>query len=72
MQDSDGSDEDNASDDGDFDMQPSPASHHEEAADDRASSSDSNRGSKRKAPVDDEDYIKANPELYGLRRSVRL
>ena len=26
---------------------------------------------KRKAEVDDEEYMKQNPELYGLRRSVR-
>lgn len=70
-----------ASEDGDFDMQAtSPSQHgnddeddHEDEEDDatagRASSSDSARAPKRKAPVEDE-YIKANPELYGLRRSV--
>ncbi|PTB46818.1 uncharacterized protein TrAFT101_003740 [Trichoderma asperellum] len=71
-----------ASEDGDFDMQAtSPSQHgnddeddHEDEEDDatagRASSSDSARAPKRKAPVEDE-YIKANPELYGLRRSSR-
>lgn len=72
IQDSDVSDADNASDDGDFDMQLSPASQHEDVAEDGASSPDSSRGSKRKAPIDDDQYIKANPELYGLRRSVWL
>lgn len=71
-----------ASDDGDFDMQatsPSQQANDEEDENEdeddvtagRASSSDSNRAAKRKAPVEDE-YMKANPELYGLRRSVWL
>jgi chromodomain-helicase-DNA-binding protein 1 len=38
---------------------------------DRLSSEDSLRPSKRKADVDDDEYMKQNPELYGLRRSVR-
>lgn len=69
-----------ASDDGDFDMQAtSPSQRGNDEEDDnededdvtagRASSSDSARAPKRKAPVEDE-YMKANPELYGLRRSV--
>lgn len=65
------SSEDNASDDGDFDMEESVLSQNEDVIEDRASSTDSARTSKRKAPVEEEDYIKANPELYGLRRSVR-
>jgi chromodomain-helicase-DNA-binding protein 1 len=65
------SSEDNASDDGDFDMEESILSQNEDVMEDRASSTDSNRTSKRKVPVEEEDYIKANPELYGLRRSVR-
>lgn len=71
-----------ASDDGDFDMQAtSPSQHGNDEEDDnededdvtagRASSSESARAAKRKAPVEDE-YMKANPELYGLRRSVCL
>jgi chromodomain-helicase-DNA-binding protein 1 len=76
-----------ASEDGDFDMQATSPSQHgndeeedreedrEEEEDDvtagRASSTDSARAPKRKAPVEDE-YMKANPELYGLRRSVWL
>lgn len=83
MSESDASADDNASDDGDFDMQQSSPSRHEdqddlEVIDDvlptptRASSSDSSRPPKRKAKVDEDEYIKANPELYGLRRSVCL
>ncbi|KAK3704274.1 ATP-dependent DNA helicase Hrp3 [Vermiconidia calcicola] len=38
---------------------------------DRSSSEDSTRPAKRKAGVDDEKFMKQNPELYGLRRSGR-
>jgi chromodomain-helicase-DNA-binding protein 1 len=72
MSESDNASEDNASDDGDFDMEESVASQHDDAEDMRASSTDSNRVPKRKANVAEDEYIKANPELYGLRRSVRL
>ena len=58
------------SDDGDYDMDdspqpaanvsPSPSSHH----------STETLG-KRKAEADEDDYMLNNPELYGLRRSVR-
>lgn len=65
------SSDDNASDDGDFDMEESLPSQNEDAAEDHASSTDSNQTSKRKAPVEEDEFIKANPELYGLRRSVR-
>ncbi|KAH7252167.1 P-loop containing nucleoside triphosphate hydrolase protein [Fusarium tricinctum] len=65
------SSDDNASDDGDFDMEGSLPSQNEDAAEDRASSTDSNQTSKRKAPVEEDEFIKANPELYGLRRSTR-
>lgn len=67
------SDED-ASHDADYEMNESPQSHHDdhdEILPDRASSTDSNRASKRKAPAEEDDFIRANPELYGLRRSVR-
>lgn len=43
----------------------------EEESDDEADMS-SPRPGKRKKRVDDEDYMMKNPELYGLRRSVRL
>ena len=38
------------------------------AGDDRP---DPRRASKRKAAVDEDEFIASNPELYGLRRSVR-
>ena len=60
--------------DADYEM----ASPIHEAADemqhDRPSSSSSEedvRSGKRKPEIDDEEYMKQNPELYGLRRSVR-
>lgn len=37
---------------------------------DRSSSEEDVRSGKRKSEVDDEQYMKQNPELYGLRRSV--
>lgn len=64
---------DDASHDADFEMNndlPSPHDQNDEPRG-RASSTDSNQGSKRKASRDEEKYIRANPELYGLRRSVR-
>lgn len=71
MSESEPSSEDNASEDGDFDMEESLPSQNDDAVEDRASSTDSNRASKRKVPIEEDEYIKANPELYGLRRSVR-
>lgn len=70
MVESDEQSEDNASADGDFDMEESPQSDHDEIVIERPSSSDSNRASKRKVNIEEDEYIKANPELYGLRRSV--
>ncbi|OAA43288.1 chromo domain-containing protein 1 [Metarhizium rileyi] len=62
----------NASEDADFDIQESVASHQDDNVErDRASSSASSRPSKRKAVVVEEDYMRENPELYGLRRSTR-
>ncbi|KHN96343.1 chromo domain-containing protein 1 [Metarhizium album ARSEF 1941] len=69
--DDDGSRPDNASDDGDFDMQESVATPHGDAEVDRESSPASSRPPKRKAAVAEEDYMRENPELYGLRRSTR-
>ncbi|OAQ91138.1 chromodomain helicase (Chd1) [Purpureocillium lilacinum] len=72
MSDSEESSAGNASDDGDFDMQDGVLSDHDDDADrNRASSADSSRPSKRKNPLEVDDYIQANPELYGLRRSTR-
>ena len=62
---------DEASDDGDFDLDeggPSPPSDHER--DERSPSQSSRPSPKRKSPSEDT-YIQQNPELYGLRRSVR-
>ena len=59
------------SDDADFDMEdtpppPVPGGRHQE----RSTSAESRRPAKRKLDLEDE-HILANPELYGLRRSVR-
>ena len=76
MSESDAPSPDNVSEDADFAMQDSPPSHNDDDEDDdldnRASSTDSNRAAKRKAPVEEDEFIKANPTLYGLRRSVCL
>lgn len=68
-------DRNNASDDGDFDMDDEVVNAQSDggdaAADARSSSGDSHRSLKRKAGQDEDRFIKANPELYGLRRSVR-
>jgi chromodomain-helicase-DNA-binding protein 1 len=68
-------DQNNASDDGDFDMDDDALNAQSDggdvAADARSSSGDSQQSLKRKASQDEDRYIKANPELYGLRRSVR-
>lgn len=70
------SSEEDAPNDGDFDdvaEHASPGSHNGEieAAASAASSDDSRTTSKRKAdPIDEDDFIRDNPELYGLRRSV--
>ena len=76
---SDGSSEANASDDADFDMEddiPSPqtdgaADEADEVDDAGSNSRASSPAPKRKAGVDEDEFIKANPVLYGLRRSVR-
>lgn len=61
-----------APNDGDFDdleAAPSPGSNDENI--EAAASDDSRAASKRKAGVSlEDDYIRENPELYGLRRSV--
>lgn len=68
---SDNDEPNNASEDADFDMEDSPApsqsdAHHEETS----TSNSSRRAPKRKVTADEEDYMRENPELYGLRRSV--
>jgi hypothetical protein len=58
------------SDDADFDMEESPAPAAANGAnEDSSTSTESRRPAKRKIGLEDE--IQANPELYGLRRSVR-
>lgn len=57
--------------DEDFDATMQTQIDDEEQSDDEADMS-SPRPGKRKKRVDDEDYMLKNPELYGLRRSVRL
>ncbi|KAI1328341.1 P-loop containing nucleoside triphosphate hydrolase protein [Xylariaceae sp. FL0255] len=60
------------SDDADYDMDDSPApSQSGRGHDDRSTSHDSHRAPKRKAVADEDEYIRENPELYGLRRSSR-
>lgn len=60
-----------ASDDADYDLEESQAaSQSEEHRDDRSTSRESRRAPKRKAPAEEDEYIRENPELYGLRRSV--
>ena len=57
--------------DGDYDSE-SPPPEQAESDDARSSvSHESRRPSKRKASPEGDDYITQNPELYGLRRSVR-
>ena len=68
---SDSSDND-ASDDGDFNTAESPTSARSKPSQgDRASSTESRPAPKRKAAhAAEEDFMRENPELYGLRRSV--
>jgi len=60
----------NGSDDADFDLEDSPApAATNPSRDDRSTSIESRRPAKRKHGVES-DHFNANPELYGLRRSV--
>lgn len=59
--------------DADFDEVTPPPEQADAAHRAPSSSESSSRSGKRKAEeVDDEAYMKQNPELYGLRRSVRI
>lgn len=59
------------SEDADFDMEDdSPVPVMNGGREESSSSTESRRPAKRKLPLEDE-HILANPELYGLRRSVR-
>jgi chromodomain-helicase-DNA-binding protein 1 len=69
---SDSSDND-APDDGDFDAAGSPGSVQSNVDGDHTASASARPAPKRKAAqaIEDE-FMRENPELYGLRRSVRL
>ncbi|KAF4307285.1 SNF2-related protein [Botryosphaeria dothidea] len=58
------------SEDGDYESE-TPLAQSDDQEVDRSSSEDSQRPRKRKASVEDDEYITQNPELYGLRRSGR-
>ena len=58
--------------DADFDEETPPPEDVDGMRHDRSLSEESLRPGKRKAGVDDEEFMKQNPELYGLRRSVRM
>jgi len=58
------------SDDPDFDMETPPHQNAASSRDARSSSQDSPRPRKRKVGIEQDDYYRQDPELYGLRRSV--
>lgn len=60
------------SDDADYEDIHPAAAQHEDSDRSRSPSIASDKSKKRKMSMDEEDYILANPELYGLRRSVRV
>ena len=60
------------SEDPDFDSETPPPRERASPRDDRSTSQDSPRQRKRKLGTEDEEHILDNPELYGLRRSVRI
>lgn len=57
--------------DADFEVETPPTAPTGGMRPDRSVSEESLRPAKRKAGVDDDEHMKENPELYGLRRSVR-
>jgi chromodomain-helicase-DNA-binding protein 1 len=68
---SDGEEDAVGSDDGDFEMESQPL-ENSASRDNRSSSEESRRPAKRKAVgIEDDEDIMNNPELYGIRRSVR-
>ncbi|KAI1432594.1 SNF2 family N-terminal domain-containing protein [Xylaria sp. CBS 124048] len=65
-------DEAQASDDADYDIEETlAASRSDGRRDDRSTSHESRRIPKRKAAPEEDEYIRDNPQLYGLRRSSR-
>ncbi|KAL9613639.1 MAG: hypothetical protein Q9167_001815 [Letrouitia subvulpina] len=59
------------SDDADYDVEYPPQPHASASRDNRLSSNESITLGKRKAVIDEDDFILNDPELYGLRRSGR-
>ncbi len=58
--------------DADYEMELATHTNHIRPDEDHSSSDDSIRPAKRKQhPVEEDDYIRNNPEMYGLRRSTR-
>lgn len=57
--------------DGDYDSETPPPAEVDGRHSPSSSSDESVRPQKRKASVEDDEHITQNPELYGLRRSVR-
>ena len=57
--------------DGDYDSESPPPARAESSRARSSTSQESRRPTKRKASVEDDSYMSQNPELYGLRRSVR-
>jgi len=69
----DDSDQDaEGSDDTDYEEPHLTVEHREESEQSRSASVISLKTKKRKMSMDEEDYIRRDPELYGLRRSVRI
>lgn len=71
LSDSSHSEDAEGSEDGDYESETPPVQSDDQEVG-RSSSEDSQRPRKRKASVEDDEYITKNPELYGLRRSVRF
>jgi chromodomain-helicase-DNA-binding protein 1 len=57
--------------DGDYDSETPPPVQVESSRARSSTSQESRRPPKRKASVEEDDFMTQNPELYGLRRSVR-
>lgn len=57
--------------DGDYDSESPPPAQADSSRSRSSTSQESRRPQKRKASVEEDSFITQNPELYGLRRSVR-
>ena len=58
--------------DGDYDSETPPPVRVDDGRIRSSTSQESKRPSKRKASVEEDEFITQNPELYGLRRSVSV